>query len=63
MSLISKELAETPEVQTEQKEASTIVQGTDVKQVQAKKEKQGNQNIYETCLLKNLSCLITKCHV
>lgn len=42
MSLISKELAETPEGQTEQKETSTVVQGTDVKQVQANKEEQGN---------------------
>lgn len=46
MSLISKGLAETPEGHSEQMGDSTIVQGTDVKQIQAKKEKQGNQNIY-----------------
>lgn len=48
MSPISKELAGTPEGQTKSKEASTTVQGTDVKQVQAKKEEKGNQNSCET---------------
>lgn len=32
-----------PEGQTEQKEAATTVQGTDVKQVQANEEEQGKQ--------------------
>lgn len=63
MSLILKGLVGTPEGQTEQKEAATTVQGTDVKQVQANKEEQGNQNRYKACPLEILSCVIMKCHV
>lgn len=52
-----------PEGQTDQKEAATTVQGTDVKQVQASEEEQGNQKRNKARLLEILSCVIMKCHV
>lgn len=52
--IVSEGLAEISKEQNEKEEAATTDQSTEVKQVQANKEEQGNLNRFKWCLLNEL---------